>query len=231
MAHKYREDKDLEFLAYADNAMLDILVTYLTKDENGKVRTTESLLNDKEFIAAKGNYQSVWKLIAAELQHFGGDTVINTLRGTGILYREILTDVASKFSIQYQANDNIEKIEDALIQKVFEKSWESLNSEQRNQFLHDKGIQISAANASISGVIASFTTYQLSAIVADMIAVQFGRKLLTTTVGRLLATSYAVPIGILLTIPMITGAAYRVTFPSVLQIALMRKQMLNKDMF
>lgn len=217
MGHNYRKDKDLEFLAYADNAMLDILVTYLTRDTDGEVRITESLTNDKEFIAANGNYKTVWKLIAAELQHFGGDTIVNTFRRKGILYREILTDVANRFSVKYESYDDIVKIEDALIKKIFEQSLEKLNLEQRNRFLYEQGIKSSKKNVENSAI-----KYQLSVIVAEMVAKQFG---LTLTRAAFFPTIS----GIVLTIPMITGTAYRVTFPSVLQIALMRKQMLNKD--
>ncbi|MBQ1425597.1 MAG: hypothetical protein IIZ03_01580, partial [Succinivibrionaceae bacterium] len=37
-------------------------------------------------------YDKYWKRIAAEFQYFGGDSIVNTFRGSGVLYREILTD-------------------------------------------------------------------------------------------------------------------------------------------
>ncbi|EAK3673934.1 DUF3944 domain-containing protein [Campylobacter jejuni] len=43
----YKSDSDLEFLRELNNGALDNLVSILTKDENGKTRTTESL-TDKD---------------------------------------------------------------------------------------------------------------------------------------------------------------------------------------
>ncbi|HED1572153.1 TPA: DUF3944 domain-containing protein [Morganella morganii] len=93
MSNTYRNDKDLELLRYADNEMLSILVKYLTIDKDGTTRFTETLTGDKQFKAAQGNYQQVWQLIAGELQHFGGDTLVNLFRRSGVKYREILIDV------------------------------------------------------------------------------------------------------------------------------------------
>jgi uncharacterized protein YaaW (UPF0174 family) len=41
-------------------------------------------------------YKNSWKAIAAEIQLFGGDTVANLFRGKGVMYREVLEDVAKK---------------------------------------------------------------------------------------------------------------------------------------
>lgn len=38
-------------------------------------------------------YRRNWQLIAGELQHFGGDSIANTLRRHGKFYRAILLDV------------------------------------------------------------------------------------------------------------------------------------------
>ncbi|TYL47319.1 DUF3944 domain-containing protein [Marinomonas sp. IMCC 4694] len=75
MSCKYKEDKDLAFLRYADNEMLDILVKHLTLDKDGKKRKSESLIGNKDFIEANGDYRKVWQLIGAEIQHYGGDTI------------------------------------------------------------------------------------------------------------------------------------------------------------
>ncbi|HDY7707092.1 TPA: DUF3944 domain-containing protein [Vibrio vulnificus] len=64
MSNTYKQDKDLELLRYADNDMLGVLVNYLTTDKDGKTRYTETLTEDKQFQAAKGDYQQVWQQIA-----------------------------------------------------------------------------------------------------------------------------------------------------------------------
>ena len=45
------------------------------------------------------------------------------------------------------------------------------------------------------------------------------------------AGPFAVVLGVALTVPMISGAAYRVTMPAVIQIAYMRKKYLERDLF
>ncbi|WP_392344719.1 DUF3944 domain-containing protein [Pseudoalteromonas prydzensis] len=96
MSNKYREDKDLAFLQYADAEMLEVLVKHLMFDKDGEKRNTESLSGDKAFIDAKGDYRKAWQSVAAELQHYGGDTLVNLVRRTGVTYREILVDVCKR---------------------------------------------------------------------------------------------------------------------------------------
>nr|WP_314521739.1 DUF3944 domain-containing protein [uncultured Lelliottia sp.] len=74
---KFRADKDLELLRYSDNEMLEVLVKYLTTDKDGSTRYTESLTGEKAFQDVGKDYRQAWQLIGAELQHFGGDTLVN----------------------------------------------------------------------------------------------------------------------------------------------------------
>ncbi|HDU8651733.1 TPA: DUF3944 domain-containing protein [Morganella morganii subsp. morganii] len=89
MSNTCKQDKDLELLLYADNDMLGVLVNCLTTDKDGKTRyTAGTLTGDKQFQAAKGDYQQVWQKIAGELQHFGGEysaklPVLTLLSGFG----------------------------------------------------------------------------------------------------------------------------------------------------
>lgn len=45
------------------------------------------------------------------------------------------------------------------------------------------------------------------------------------------AGPFAVVLGVALTVPMLSGTAYRVTMPAVIQIAYMRKKYLERDVF
>ncbi|QMV14507.1 DUF3944 domain-containing protein [Vibrio spartinae] len=242
MSNSYRKDKDLELLRYADNDMLEVLVKYLTTDKDGKTRYTETLTDDKQFKAAKGDYQQVWQLIAGELQHFGGDTLVNLFRRTGVEYREILIDVCKKLSIKTDYKAEIVKIEQALLAKLFADSWEKMSESERDALRKELQIDASlTSSAALTAIIAAirmggFMSYQVAMIVANAVAkALLGRGLsLAANAGLARAIGvFAGPIGIaitvLLTVPAISGPAFRVTLPAVVQIAAMRQQMLNEE--
>ncbi|MCD9489952.1 DUF3944 domain-containing protein [Photobacterium phosphoreum] len=240
MSNKYRKDKDLEFLRYTNDEMLGVLVTYLTTDKDGKTRYTETLTGDKQFQAANGNYQQVWQKIAGELQYFGGDTLVNLFRRSGVEYKEILIDVCKKLSIKTDYKSDAIDIEQALLAKLFQDSWEKMTESERDilrkELKIDTSLTSSAALATIIATIrmGSFMSYQVAIIVANAVATTLLGRSLTLAANASLARAIGIftgPIGIaitiLLTVPAISGPAFRVTLPSVIQIAAMRQQMLN----
>ncbi len=243
---KYREDKDLEILKDADNEMLGILVDYLTHDRDGGKWFTERLSKNEEFLAAKGDYQQVWQLIAAELQLFGGDTIANMIRGEGVLYREVLTDVCKKAHVKIDLGDNVEIdiIEKALIARIFENSWAAMTPDEKREVKEDLKIDLDE-NDSVSlttileGISKGYFSYQVSMLIAS----SFANAVLGTNIALLAGFAGAVgasrligalagPIGIavtsIFTIPMISGPAYRVTLPAVVQVAAIRQQLKQK---
>lgn len=242
MSNTYRKDKDLEpLLRYADNEMLGVLVKYLTTDKDGKTRYAETLTSDKQFKAAKDNYQQVWQLIAGELQHFGGDTLVNLFRRSGVEYREILTDVCKKLKIKTDYKADTVKIEQALLAKLFADSWEKMSDSERDALREELKIDASlTSSAALTAIIAAirmggFMSYQVAMIVANAVAKALLGRGLTLAAKAGLARAigvFAGPIGIAITvlfIPAISGPAFRVTLPAVVQIAAMRQQMLNEE--
>lgn len=243
MSNTYRKDKDLDpLLRYADNEMLGVLVKYLTTDKDGETRFTETLTDDERFKAAKGDYKEVWQLIAGELQHFGGDTFVNLFRGTGVEYREILTDVCKKLNIKTDYKAETVKIEQALLAKLFQDSWEKMSASERDELRKELKIDASlTSSAALTAIIAAirmggFMSYQVAMIVANAVAKALLGRGLTLAANAGLARAigvFAGPIGIaitvLLTVPAISGPAFRVTLPAVVQIAAMRQQMLNEE--
>lgn len=238
---KFRADKDLELLRYSDNEMLEVLVKYLTTDKDGSTRYTESLTGEKAFQAVGKDYKQAWQLIGAELQHFGGDTFVNLFRGNGVMYKEILTDVCKKLSVKTDFSAEVVDIEQALLAKLFSDSWEKMSEEERKKIRSELKIDGNlASSAALTSIIAAirmggFMSYQVAMIVANAVARAVLGRGLTLAANAGLARMigvFAGPIGIaitaLLTIPAISGPAFRVTLPAVVQIAAMRQQMLNK---
>jgi len=246
MKHNYLKDKDLELLHYADNEMLTILVKYLTVGKNGKKRFTESLTNNPEYIAVNGNYNKVWKLIAAELQHYGGDSIANLVRGRGVPYKKILSHVCKKLKIKTDYSDETIKIEQALLAKLLQNSWDKMTESEQKALRKELGIDLSlTSGAALASIIAGirlggFMTYQVAMIVANAVAKALVGRGLVLAANAGLAKGIAIfagPVGIvltiLLTVPALSGPALRVTLPAVIQIAAIRQQLLqnNKDIF
>ena len=70
-------------------------------------------------------YSKYWKRIAEELQLQGGNTIINIFRfGDGVLYKEIVEDVASSLKIPYSSGDGVEEIENTILAKIVEEMFE-----------------------------------------------------------------------------------------------------------
>lgn len=240
----YRTDPDLEFLQFCDNDDLRVLVDLLTKDKDGDARWTEELSSNKRFIECKGDYSTVWDLIAAEYQCFGADSIFTLFRGgKGVPHREILTDVCEKFKVNFNKESEIAKIENNLLLKIIEDSLEKMTDEQKREFA--KVMKLNVANLSVVAImvalqgairIGGFAAYQLSLIVANVIAKQLiGRGLVLAANAGLVRglALFAGPIGWvisgLLTLPLISGPAYRVTIPCTIQIAYMRQKKLSQN--
>lgn len=242
MANNYRQDKDLELLRYAEPEMLGVLVNYLTTDKDGSTRYTESLTGDEAFKAANGDYRQVWQQIGAELQHFGGDSLVNFFRRNGVLYNEILIDVCKKIGVKTDFSAETVDIEQAMLAKLFQDSWEKMSEIERANIRTQLKIDGNlASGAALTAIIAAirvggFMSYQVSLIVANAVArALLGRGLaLAANAGLVRAIGlFAGPVGMaitaLLTVPALTGPAYRVTLPAVVQIAAMRQQLLKSE--
>ncbi len=241
MSNTYKKNKDLELLRYADNEMLSILVKYLTTDKGGETRYTETLTDDKQFKAAKGDYQKVWQQIAGELQHFGGDTLINLIRRSGVEYRTILVDVCKKMAIKTDCKAEVVEIEHALLASFFQYSWEKMSESERNELREELNIDsVLKSEAALTAITTAIhmggkASYQVAMIVASAVAKALLGRGLKVAANAGLARMIGVlagPIGIaitaLMTIEAISGPAFRVTLPAVIQIAAMRQQMLNE---
>jgi len=244
MPHTYKDDTDLALLSYADNEMLEVLAKLLIFDKDGKNRNSESLSGNKDFINAKGDYAKCWQPIAAEIQHFGGDSIVNLVRGSGVKYKEILVDVCKRLKVKTDFKADSIKIEQAMFAKIMEKTWDEMSEVEKSELLKNLKIDPKlvgpSAMASIIAAInmGGFASYQVAMIVANSIAKLIMGKGLQLAANAGIARSigvFAGPVGWIitgiLTVPAITGAAFRVTLPAVIQVAAIRQQLENKDRF
>ncbi|QCH26938.1 DUF3944 domain-containing protein [Clostridium tyrobutyricum] len=233
----YRYDTDLEFLKYCSNEDLDLLVTYLIKDKDGNPRLTEELTYTDEYKLYSPNHKMYWQLIAAELQCFGANTFATLFRGgKGVLYKELLMDVCNKLKVNYNKNSSTEIIEMNLIMKILTDSIENMDSQQIKDII--KELKLKTTNYSKEALLAAlqfaikiggFQSYEIAVIVANAVAKQLLKRGLSFTANATLTRAisiFAGPIGWIITgawtLIDIGGPAYRVTIPSVVQIAYMR---------
>src|SRR5690606_14455598 len=122
---KFREDPDLAFLQYCDTQDLKLLSNTLISDSEGIEQWTGSLKSTRVknigmYSTEDDLYKNSWKAIAAEIQLFGGDTLVNLVRGKGVVYQEILEDVAKKVGADFHKDTSgISLIEDKVLRTLF----------------------------------------------------------------------------------------------------------------
>ena len=125
---EYREDPNLAFLQHCDDADLDILVTYLTKTKKGRGRLTQTLTEEPRFKEFSPDHAKYWDLIAAELQHFGANSIATLFRGNGVLYETILIEVCSRLKVNFSKQSSVEVIEANLLMKILVDSLDKMDS-------------------------------------------------------------------------------------------------------
>jgi uncharacterized protein YaaW (UPF0174 family) len=233
---KYRQDTDLAFLQHCDQADLDILVTYLTKTKKGRRRVTQTLTKEPRFKEFYPDHAKYWDLIAAELQHFGANTLVTLFRGKGVLYRTILVEVCSRLKVNFNKKSSVEVIEMNLLMKILIESLDKMDSEDLKKIIED--LHLKTTKFTKEAVIAAlqaamraggFATYRIALIVANAVAKALLNRGLSLGANAALARAigiFAGPIGWVLTgiwtAVDIAAPAFRVTIPAVIHVAYMR---------
>lgn len=233
----YRNDKDLEILSIAEDDDLQVLINYLTRDEDGDLRLTEELSATSGYQNNRYSPRKYWQDIAAELQCFGGNTFANFLRGgQGVPYREVLCDVCDNLKVNYNSESSVSLIEMNLLCKILTKALDEMDDKQMKELVDSLDIKVNhltkqAIIAALQVMIlrTGFSPYKISVIVANAVArTLLGRGI--SVAGNAALTKaisvFAGPVGIALNALWlaidIAGPAYRVTVPAVIQVAYIR---------
>lgn len=236
----YRYDTNLEFLGEMNSEELDDLVYCLIHDKNGEVRFTEELTVSDTYKEHCPDHEKYWELIAAEVQCFGANTFATILRGgKGIEYKEVLMDVCDKMKVNYNKNSSAEKIETNLLMKILTDALENMSPEELKELAQVTGVKNTSGITAetMVGVFQAvfraggFKSYQLTLIIVNAtLKALIGRGLsfagnaaLTRTMAILTGPIGWVITGLWTAID-IAGAAYRVTIPAVIQVAVLRQK-------
>ena len=207
--------------------------------EKGKL--TENLSGNAMFRECHKTktYSGCEELIASEIKCFGGNTIVNLLRGGGPTYHEIVCDVAKRLDVAVTSYDTVESIETAILSKIVIKMWVNMTESQKKDFLTAMNIKLKTDSgfkaegmAAISAAFryGGFYSYEIAVIVANAVtkfALGRGLSLAANAAITKCLSVVTGPLGIALstlwTVADVTGPAYRVTIPIVIYIAALRK--------
>lgn len=220
----YLEDDDLAFLPECSEAHLEAFTRILTHGENGKPLLSSTLLRNETFLAMEGHperYRRNWQLIAGELQHFGGDSIANTLRRHGKFYRAILLDVCKRLKAKVDKQLSTPQIEQQLLAHFLQHSWNKLNAEQKAQFL----AAVECRSHELDSLMAHLLRHRkLSEGVTLLLDERLTAILRTHAAVSVIGHGLVRGAG-LNSVKAVSGSAYRVTIPAVLHIACLRQML------
>ena len=164
--------------------------------------------------------------IINEIQLFGGNSIVNKLRGHGVPYREILEDVCDRLKVNYSKKLSVELLESELLRKVAVTAIDKMSDEDIKKF--DENLDrtrlldtIMNGNGAIIMAISAVIISQFTKQVGKGAVMLFGRVL----APRVLA--FAVPVlnvaAAIWTAFDIASPAYRVTIPFAITTAFLRR--------
>lgn len=233
----YRDDKDLEFLGEMESSELGDLVNTLIFDKGGKKIYTESLTKKEAYKKYGKDYSQYWKDIAEEIQYFGANSIISFFKGKGVLYREIVGDVADKIKIKYDKDFTAKDIENEILIKILNDSLEKMTEDEKIDFIKDMDLKTGGSFTSQAIIMAiqalfkagGFQSYKITLVVTNAIlkavlgrGLSFAGNAMLTRTAAILTGPIGMTLMGILAIFDIAGPAYRVTIPTVIQIAMLR---------
>jgi len=233
------DDTDLiVVLKGADESDLAILADFITDNNKGRISLDSSVRGQIDSFKRNGSLRKNHDLIAREIQEFGGNSIMNMFRGTGVPYAEILSDVADHMNVEVDDDDTAEQVELKILLAVAIKGMERMSPGDQREFLKQisggkvKGVGPGMVAALQTAILAGgFGSYILATTVAQAVArTLIGRGLTFGATGGLMRgiSVFAGPIGWAVTAIWtafdLASPAYRVTVPCVVQVAYMRQK-------
>ncbi|GAA7323176.1 hypothetical protein BD0111_00530 [Helicobacter pylori] len=131
----------MEFLKRLSSNDLKDLFDVLVYDKDGEKRFTEGLTLSEEYKRHGHDYAKYAERIAEELQHYGANSFASALRGTGVLYREILCEVCNKLKVNYNKKSDTTLVEENMLSKILERSLEEMDDEEVKEMCDELSIK------------------------------------------------------------------------------------------
>lgn len=176
--------------------------------------------------------------IAAEIQKFGGHTLMNRLReGRGVPYREIARDVASRMGVPVRRRWTIAEVEERILSRIVSEAYERMTPEERHELFGVLGTKYQAIPRAFQARTlqkllrrGGLSSPQIAALVANGVAkaiLNQGVRMASRLAGRrataILSGPFAWGVTTAWSLHDLAGPAYRVTVPCVLHCAYLRQ--------
>ncbi|KIU52192.1 MULTISPECIES: zinc-ribbon domain-containing protein [Pseudomonas] len=240
------QDADLaDVMMSASSDDIGLLIDVITDSGKGRISLSSSVCRQLSAAKEREITDLDRGLVVEELTRFGGNSLMNVFRGgSGVPYKELLTDVASHVGVAKSGLGDCASMEMAIIAKVVEQSVGRMSEDDKKTFFESvgAGYRPGMGPTALASLIASLsasglTSYRLAAVVASAtMSSLVGRGVMlagSAGLGRGLAV-LAGPVGWaitgLWTAFDLASPAYRVTVPCVIQIGHMRQKMLVAKM-
>ena len=220
----------------ASNDELDVLHALL------KAKLSETLSIQDAYKRHYPDHQKYADLIAKEIRDFGGNSLANVVRGEGPAYHDIVCDVAKAIKAPFNKALPIDEIEASILATILSKAFEKMSEDEKMAVLDQVGKPNRSALAGGSIMVfqaifkaGGFASYQLMLIVVNGVVrkvielglLKQGLPLVANAALSRVMNVATGPVGwaltSLLTLHQIAGPSYRVTIPSVVYIAMLRK--------
>jgi uncharacterized protein YaaW (UPF0174 family) len=210
-----------ELLSLASSEDLDILADLITDNGKGRLALDSGIKAIIIKRKADGCLQSIADVLDSEIRAFGGNTLMNTYRSSGVDYQELAGDVAKRLGGKFTENADTYALEEVAIANAIGK--------YAPEDAPTSGSDASALNAAIGKVVQHLSQNAGVAIgiastggVAGA-ASAFGARALTFVSGPAAVGTAGY------TLYEATGPAFRITIPAVLQIAKIRRKRIDAD--
>lgn len=226
-------DNDINpILEIASNDDLDFLVELVTRTYTNFLCRTDVY---KEHFPDHKKYAD---LLAKEICEYGGNSFSNIFRGSGPTYKEIVCNAATKLGVPFNSKQPIEFIENSILSQILTKALENMSDDEKHDLLKNMNVKdysLIGPTLTITLIkifnMGGFKSYQISVIIANQIAkaiLGHGLKLAANVTLTRLLSILTGPVGwtiaSLWTAIDLAGPAYRVTVPSIIYIAMLRKK-------
>lgn len=220
----------LDLLSGARAEDLDVFVDHLTDKGEGRLALSapiKGLLLDSRRL---GLYTPVTlRILIRELQQFGGNTVANLARGSGVAYEQIVRDVLRHLGGSSDASTPLEKLELSAVSARLAQHWLDLDDAAKQDYLSE------LEHADATSV--ALSDLQIAVLEGGRVAAAIAQRLAQC---RYLPNHMLSSLGIAALLPkfksksplvlaptgigLATGEAYRVTVPCVMQVAYLRQR-------
>ncbi len=210
-----------ELLSQASSEDLDVLADLITDNGKGRVALNPGIKAIIVKRKADGSLQSIADVLENEIRAFGGNTVMNTFRSSGVEYQEMVKDAAKKLGGKVADSFDTFALEEVAIAEAIGKYAPGDASTSSSD--------TPALNAVIGKVVRQLIDNAGSAIgIASAGRVAGAANLLGVRALALVAGPAAVGAAGF-TLYEATGPAFRITVPAVLQVATIRRKRIDAD--